>query len=203
MGQHLGPGDRLVRGFPGSGSWTAPHGLHRRSATRLRADLQALLDEARASGEIRATSEMPGGAIVRHGEVGERIATLAETVELFAAMAVEGAVNFYGAVVLGERYFKRHFEKLGAVPKLAAVMLGCAGIIVADDAEILTLVRRIHDRRNQLVHPKVRETSLVQHQAGWDLRGIPEEADDMIRDMERFFELLGQYEPELGPLYLW
>jgi hypothetical protein len=197
--RHLEPGDRPVTGFPKAGGWTSPHVRHRRAARYLLADLRALLREA---DERRAKASSPAEArlIGRIDELGERIHTLAEGVELFAAMAVEAILNLYGVVALGEKYYKRHLERLNPGKKVAALLLGCEGVIVGDDSEILLLVERIYNRRNRLVHPKSHEMMTPEQEARIEMAKIPDDAEVTVRDMERFFELLGQYNWQMRSL---
>ena len=46
-------------------------------------------------------------------------------VRIYAAMAVEGFLNFYGVLRLGQNVFDEHFERLGLVPKVRALLLVC------------------------------------------------------------------------------
>ena len=82
----------------------------------------------------------------RAAEVGalERQA-LSEAVQVFAAMAVEGAVNLLGVLVLGEKIFLRHLEKKPQLEKLSA-LLDLLSPTSGDQAvELLMLARTLAD----------------------------------------------------------
>jgi hypothetical protein len=119
---------------------------------------------------------------------------LANAAVVFAAMAVESFTNFYGVVRLGEEFYSRNYERMGVVPKLAAVLATCTGKLLTDDSEITRVVRRLSERRNALVHPKTREADLDDIDPSKDLR-IFDDARDAIADVRQFFELFVSYDP--------
>jgi hypothetical protein len=71
-------------------------------------------------------------------------------------MTVDATVNYYGARQLGQSAFEKEYEKLGLIPKLRALLKACDGIEIDSDHPLLQVTRRLADRRNGLVHPKVK-----------------------------------------------
>ena len=79
--------------------------------------------------------------VARQGPPGTRDAIdeihgLSDSAVLFAAMAVESFLNFYGVVRLGEDFYSRNYERLGILQKLAAIVATCSGELLATDDEI-------------------------------------------------------------------
>jgi len=110
-----------------------------------------------------------------------------DSVQIFAAMAVEGYLNFYGVLRLGQSVFDEHFERLGLIPKLRSLLLVCDGLQIDRNDALVTLLDRLAQRRNSLVHPKTREFQghPSQHQA--TAIKIPEVAREAVANMEAFF----------------
>lgn len=120
---------------------------------------------------------------------------------VFAAMAVEGFLNYYGVRRFGDDFYRRNYERLSAAQKVSAIVATCIGSLLPDDAEVLTVVRRLFEARNALVHPKVRE--LKPSGAPTQSHGTSRHVDsgrDSVRDMERFFELFAELDPEATAL---
>jgi hypothetical protein len=103
-------------------------------------------------------------------------------------MAVEGYLNFYGVLRLGQQAFNDHFERLGSAAKLRALLLVCDGLEVARDAPIVKLLERISKVRNDLAHPKAREVEgdMATHQRA--RVPVPETAKAAVQAMEDFFD---------------
>jgi hypothetical protein len=111
-----------------------------------------------------------------------------DTTRIYAAMAVEGYLNFYGVLRLGQQAFDDHFERLGLVSKLRALLLVCDQLDVPTSDELVQHLDRVAHSRNSLVHPKTREVQgdLSAHkQTG---SPMPETAEKAVASMEAFFE---------------
>jgi len=121
---------------------------------------------------------------------------------VYSAMAVEGFLNYYGVKRLGESFYREHFERLSPHRKLAALVATCIGHLLPDDTELIATIRRIAERRNALVHPKTREPK-PRHSRQNITTLPPNPAADSVRDMERFFELFIQLDPEAVGAILW
>lgn len=113
---------------------------------------------------------------------------LSDSVLIFSAMAVEGFLNYYGVVRMGETEFARHFERLGIAAKLRAVLLFCDSIRLADDDPLITAASKLVQNRNALVHPKTEElTSYLPAESRGGLL-IPEAAQEAVAAMDTFFK---------------
>ena len=113
---------------------------------------------------------------------------LCDSVLIFAAMAVEAFLNYYGVVRMGEREFARHFERLGIDAKLRALLLFCDSIRLADDDALIVSAKELARKRNALVHPKTRElTNDLPAEARLGPL-VPEHAQKIVAAMNLFFE---------------
>jgi hypothetical protein len=102
-------------------------------------------------------------------------------------MAVEGFLNYYGVVRMGEEEFTRNFERLGIIPKLRALLLFCDSIRLFDNDSLITAASKLVQNRNALVHPKTKE--LTSHLPAESRDGffIPDAAREAVAAMETFF----------------
>jgi hypothetical protein len=112
---------------------------------------------------------------------------LSDCVKIFSAMAVEGLLNFYGVVRLGQAKFDEHFEKMGPVKKVKALLLVCESIILDDESELVRLVFKISGRRNLLVHANTREMQAPTLDSDKNWKTIPGQAVEAVSDMSDFF----------------
>ena len=137
---------------------------------------------------------IPEGETLRDGDKYPELWTLvrkrdllSDSVKIFSAMAVEGFLNYYGVVRLGEAEYGTHFERLGLVPKIRVLLLICDSLSIADTDALIKVLARIAQRRNSLVHPKANELPgyLPAEERGGDK--IPEAAQEAVADMEQFF----------------
>jgi hypothetical protein len=125
---------------------------------------------------------------------------LSDSVKVFSAMTVEGFINFYGALRLGDKAYLEQLEKRPIGEKLAALLRHCDGVELKATDRLMLLAGAIADRRNALVHPKAEEA------AGYvpaeDRIGdkIPDVAKKSVRDMLAFFEEFVRLVPEAGSL---
>jgi hypothetical protein len=139
---------------------------------------------------MRVTRQVPP-SISRHFD---ELRTWADAIVIFSAMAVESFVNYYGVTRLGGDWYQSHLERVTMSRKLRAVLKLCRDKTITDDSEILHVVRRLFERRNELVHPKTYDeiTSATAPPV------IPAmiRARESVADMTRFFELHAEYDPD-------
>jgi len=105
---------------------------------------------------------------------------------LFCALAIESAMNFYGVVRLGEKFYQDRYERLGLVQKVSALLATCLGQLVEKDDRIVLLAIRMSELRNRLAHPKTREIDSFDDLG--ERRTLLEEAEESVRVMEDFFK---------------
>jgi hypothetical protein len=76
-----------------------------------------------------------------------------DTTRLYAAMSVEGFINFYGILRFGAAVYKEHFERLPIVPRLKLLLLLSEGIQLPNSHPLLLALKAVSESRNKLVHP--------------------------------------------------
>jgi len=157
--------------------------------------------------QVKAQWPIPEGQALRDGHnypelwlLARRRDLLSDSVLIFSAMAVEGFLNYYGVVRLGESEYVYHFERLGLVPKIRTLLLICDSLSVAKVDPLVTVLNRIAERRNSLVHPKAKE--LPSYRADQERGGTatPETAREAVADMEEFFREFVTAVPEAAHL---
>jgi hypothetical protein len=114
--------------------------------------------------------------------------SLADSITIFTAMAVEAFINFYGVVRIGEDGYQRLFERLGAIPKLQTLLLVCDSLSVSTKDPLIKLLERITTRRNNLVHPKTQETKGYVPGEKRPGSSVPKSAREAVQDMLAFFK---------------
>jgi hypothetical protein len=109
------------------------------------------------------------------------------SVIIFSQMAIEGFLNYYGVVRLGEAQYVKDFERLNLIRKLQALLRVCDSISVHRKDPIVAGVRKLTAIRNSLVHPKAKE---VIGYVPAESRGgmlIPEAAQAAVSHLNGFF----------------
>ena len=103
---------KVAEAFP-DGKWYTEvdrfHGLAHLHLKRLKQFAAQVSDAWPVAPNLKLNAELIALA-------GERDAA-SDIARMFAAMAIEAFLNYYGAVRLGEDEYKAHFERLGIVPK--------------------------------------------------------------------------------------
>jgi hypothetical protein len=147
-----------------------------------------------AVAQVKAQWPIPGGQTLRDGQnhpelwsLTRKRDLLSDSVKIFTAMAVEGFLNYYGVVRLGETEYRTHFERLSSVQKIRALLLVCDSLSITQVDPLVKVLERIAERRNSLVHPKAKELpdALAAEERGGT--AIPEAAREAVADMEEFF----------------
>ena len=132
---------------------------HAESAQVLLTELEAVCEE------VLAQWPLPHGETLRDAQkdhlalynLVRRRDRLCDSVSIFSALAVEGFLNYYGVVRLGEDVFNAHFERMGLVPKLRALLLVCDGVDLSPKDPLVALLQALAADRNRLAHPKAKE----------------------------------------------
>ena len=170
------------------GDWESNDSRYRRYAHELLAEHVSLCDEVLQKWpvDMDATINTPPDYPEIESIARRRDQTV-DTVRIYAAMAVEGYLNFYGVLRLGQDVFDEHFERLGLVPKLRALLLTCDQLNVAKSDPLVLALERVAQSRNSLVHPKTREVMSDPSQHKRTATLVPETAISAVSDMETFF----------------
>ena len=121
-----------------------------------------------------------------------------DTVRIYAAMAAEGFLNFYGVLRLGQQVFDEHFERLGVIPKLRTLLLVGESIDLPRNDPLVLILDSVAQSRNALVHPKAREIIGEPTSDSRPSTRLPEVAQEMVANMESFFEQFAQAVPPMA-----
>lgn len=113
---------------------------------------------------------------------------LSDSVLIFSAMAVEGFLNYYGVVRLGETEYKRNFERLSLDRKLRALLLFCDSIALDDTDPLIAALTDLAQMRNSLVHPKTREVTGYLPAESRGGMPVPDAAREAVTNMDTFFQ---------------
>jgi hypothetical protein len=114
---------------------------------------------------------------------------------LFAAIAIEAFVNFYGVYRLGEEQFNRHVERLPWDRKVPLLLLICDGVEMDKEEPLMLALKAVVERRNRLAHPKTKQVPRDQPWQDREGQPIPETAQKQIEAMRDFFTQFGVLVP--------
>lgn len=177
-----------IRGFDSLGIWESNYKRHRSHAHDLLFELEDLAQEVLAKWPEGAGSAIQNEE--RHPEVwvlAKRRDRTSDAVRIYASMAVEGLLNCYGVVTLGQAVFDEHFERLGLVPKLRQLLITAAQLNIPKNDPFVRHLENLAASRNKLVHPRTIEVKdLYSHKRS--AVKIPDVARQAVGDMEAFFE---------------
>jgi hypothetical protein len=178
-----------VRPHSVTGAWSSDDRRHAESARQLLAELEI------ACNDVLAAWPLPPSQTVRDAEseypdlykLVRKRDRLCDSVRIFSAMAVEGFLNYYGVVRLGEQEFNTHFERMGIIPKLRALLLVCDGLSISPTDPLVKALERVASGRNSLVHPKAKEFPGYVPAEERPSVPIPQAAGDAVEAMDQFF----------------
>jgi len=189
----------VLRPHDAEGTWASNDARYRAYAHELLAQLEGLCTEV-----LRRWPAEAGATVTNESQHLElwKLARLrdrtSDTVRIYAAMAVEGFLNFYGVLRLGQQAFDEHFERLGVVPKLRTLLLVGESIDLPRNDPLVLVLDSVAQSRNALVHPKARE---IVNEPSSDERPstkLPEVAQEMVASMESFFQQFAQAVPPMA-----
>ena len=167
-----------------------------RAMRRFLTDLSRAEDEYRV--EVSATRDKLG--IAAEYEETPDVHRYSFAVQVFAAMTIEAAISFYAVLRFGGEHHDKHFRWDASEKRLASAFR-FAGLPLADDAQILTVVNRVMKARHAIVHPFSTEY-LGDEQATISAPDRPEPdesaaaARDIAADVDTFFALLRDTDKE-------
>lgn len=178
------------------GKWQSNDRRYKAYAHELLAELEALCAEVFSKWPIEAGASIHDPQ--NHPELWKLTRLrdrTSDSVCIYAAMAVEGFLNFYGVMRLGQPVFDEHFERSGLVPKLRSLLLVCDALEIKRNDPIVLLLDNVAQTRNSLVHPKAKEVvGIVETHEGVGTK-IPDAARETVSNMEAFFEQFAQAVP--------
>lgn len=118
---------------------------------------------------------------------------LSDSIRIYAAMAIEGFLNFYGVYRLGQRAFEKRIANLPMLPKLQELLRHCDGLTIDVDDEIAQSLQAVARSRNVLVHPRANELGDT---GPTPSAHVPDEARLVVVAMEAFFAQFSRLVPE-------
>ena len=190
--------NKKVRTFNEHGGWMTPHQFYFPMAQNFLSQAEnlhnsldqkenELMQDIGVEGTEWEKSEILGYIHNETRDDRNQLVALAETSQIFACMAVEAFLNFYGVKRLGEKYYKRNIERLGINQKLEILIAICLQELIEDKDELAGIVKKMFDRRNRLVHPKSKEMVVNGEFVFPELRDELEEARKAVDEMSTFF----------------
>jgi hypothetical protein len=150
------------------------------------AELEVFCEEVKAQWPARPGSSIDPKLHPEIAKLAGQRDRASDSVRIYSAMAVEGFLNLYGVVRLGQSAFDEHFERLGLVPKLRVLLLVCDALQIGRDDQLVDLLSKLAEGRNALVHPKAREVPGPLAEPT-KIR-VPEVAREAVANMEAFFK---------------
>ena len=170
------------------GTWESNDGRYRTYAHELLSELETLSQQvlvawpANAGASISNPTDHPDlQALTRKRD------RASDTTRIYAAMAIEGFLNFYGVLRLGHAVYDDHFERLGIVPKVRQLLLVCDGLAISKSHALCVNADAVAQSRNRLVHPKALEVVGDPRNHVRSDTKIPEAARKSAAAMESFF----------------
>jgi hypothetical protein len=159
-----------------------------RDATDSLAELELITEEVKQKWPLSL------GETIRNAQEYPEIRTLAARRDrlsigtlIFSAMAVEAFLNYYGVLRMGEKAYRKHFERLSGADKLSVLLLVCDRIAIGEDDALFDSLRALTTVRNTLVHPKAKE---MKGYVPAELRNglpVPNAARNAVKNMKKFF----------------
>ena len=188
-----------LRHHDSEGVWASNDSRYRTYAHELLGQIESLcsqvLEQWPADAGSSITNELQHPDLWKLARLRDRTS---DTARIYAAMAVEGFLNFYGVLRLGQQAFDDHFERLGLVPKLRTLLLVGENLDIPRNDPLVLLLDAVAQGRNALVHPKAREVGSGSPTNERPSIKIPEVARDAVANMESFFEQFAQAVPPMG-----
>jgi hypothetical protein len=161
---------KLLASYTRPGAWTTSISFHYMAARLFHSKFKILIEEISSienrvrqsyltdnSMKLDDLSELDYIIDEQTNNLTNEAFATATSTHLFACMTIESFINFYGVKRMGEVFYKQNIERVGITEKLAIIVLSCKGKLLGQDDNIVKALRRLFDKRNQLVHPKTRE----------------------------------------------
>lgn len=170
------------------GQWTSNDRRYREYAHELLAELKTQCTEFLEDFPFEADHTITREAYPDLWKRDKTRYQTSDTIRIYSAMAVEGFLNFYGVLRLGNTVYDEWFEQLGLVPKLLRLLKVCDNLDVQKNDLITLFLDKVASSRNELVHPKA--SKIPDDTASYEppSNKLPEIAQESVENMEAFFE---------------
>lgn len=113
----------------------------------------------------------------------------------YSAMAIEGFINFYGVLRLGDSTFKKHIPRQPLELKLKKIVHIADELDLDSEGDLIKSLKIVAKKRNDLVHPKPQEINKDDDSVVYG-ELIPDAAKNSVEAMERFFEEFSRLIPK-------
>lgn len=177
----------VLRPHDPEGSWSTNDNRYRFYAHELLIELEGLCQKII---EIWPVEKGIAISMKAYPEISKLALTrdrISDSVIIFSAMAVEGYLNFYGVLRLGQNIYNAHFERLPFVQKVQTILLVCDHQEISKQHPLIKAAAQVSESRNKLVHPKAVEVTIGNNEVRSFELPIPEVAQASVQNMEDFF----------------
>ncbi|MHC8322437.1 hypothetical protein ACYZT4_17390 [Pseudomonas sp. GB2N2] len=142
-----------------SGAWNSEYMSHHQNAWHYYSDYATLTKRLTKSEKRHQKKGHTCESLIFHltSDLHEASYRAATSTHLYACLAMEGFLNFYGVRRFGETYYKAEIERLPIAKKLEKIFLTVFGEPPSD--LLAQSVLETFQRRNKLAHPKTQEIS--------------------------------------------
>lgn len=176
-----------IRPLDTTGTWRSDGARFCESARIMLVELERVAAEVVAESPVPTGVSFDGGAYpelftkVRHRDA------LSDSVKIFAAMGIEGFLNFYGVVRLGQDIFDEHFERMLIHQKLSKLLVVCENVRITKSHPMHKHLTWIAGARNDLLHPKAKEFQRPIKASDKNWTAVPGAAQEAVMRMTQFF----------------
>lgn len=192
----------ILRPHDSPGTWESNDQRYFDYTHELLEELERLCVEVKEKWPVDQTKALYDSSRIEHPEIwslARQRDRTSDTVRIYAAMAVEGFMNWYGVFRLGQTVFDQHFERLGIVPKLRALLLICDSLDIPKSDRLVLCASAIAESRNALVHPKAKELTSEHIGKGRSSTKVPQVARQSVKHMTEFFREFSLAVPAITP----
>ena len=140
-----------------SGAWNSEYMSHHQNAWHYYRDYATLTKRLTKSEKRYQKKGHTCESLIFHltSDLHQASYRAATSTHLYACLAIEGFLNFYGVRRLGEKYYKEEIERLPIAKKFERIFVTVFG--KPPSGPLATNVQETFWLRNSLVHPKTQE----------------------------------------------
>lgn len=182
------------------GTFESNYFRYREYAHQMLGELEDLADQVKNSWPSQHESSITSPSnFPELRELSRKRDRASDTTRIYAAMAIEGFLNFYGVLRLGDSVYEDLFERLGVIPKIRKLLLVCDKIHISSNHGLCKFASSVAESRNELVHPQAKEVDNETDLRARSYTEIPQEARKSVDRMEAFFAEFVNLVPEAKP----
>ncbi|HCS62830.1 MAG TPA: hypothetical protein DIW64_01385 [Cellvibrio sp.] len=168
------------------GSWSTNDSRYRFYAHKSLAELELICKKINKEWPTENGQSINMNAYPEMGELVLERDRLSDSIRIFSAMAVEGYLNFYGVLRLGQNIYLENFERMPLVQKARSLILVCDDLEISKQHPLIQAAIKVSECRNSLVHPKAIEIPCSNSMAKDLELPVPQTARNAVKSMESF-----------------